>query len=484
MNNKKVFSNLIWRFFERCGAQGVTFLVSIVLARLLDPDVYGTVALITVFTTILQVFVDSGLGNALIQKKDADSLDFSSVFFFNLAVCLFLYALMFFFAPTIAAFYDRPDLVPMIRVLSLILIIAGVKNIQQAYVSKHFLFKKFFFATLAGTIGAAIIGITMAYLGFGAWAIIAQMLFNALVDTIVLWITVKWRPQMQFSWIRLKGLLSYGWKLLASSLLDTVYNDLTALIIGKKYSAEDLAFYEQGQKFPRLFVNNINSAIDSVLLPALAQEQDTISRVREMTRRSIRVSIYIMAPIMVGLAACGEPLIRLVLTEKWLPCLPYLRLFCIVYMLYPLQTANLNAIKAIGRSDLFLKLEIIKKAIGFSILLFTMQFSVLAMAIGVMITRVLYQVINAWPNKKLLDYGVKEISFDILPSISISLVMGICVYCIGKLHFSDLITLLIQIPVGVIIYVLGSRLFHIDSLNYIKKVLLSFTKKDKGEIEK
>ena len=476
MSRKKVFTNLIWRFLERCGAQGVTFLVSIVLARLLEPEAYGTVALITVFTTILQVFVDSGMGNALIQKKDADEIDFSSVFYFNIATCIVLYILMFFEAPFIAGFYNRIDMIPMIRALSLILIISGVKNVQQAYVSKYFLFKKFFFATLAGTIGAAVIGICMAYLGFGAWAIIIQMLFNALIDTIVLWITVKWRPKRLFSWIRLKKLLSYGWKLLASSLLDTIYNDLTSLIIGKKYSPESLAYYEQGQKFPRLFVNNINSAIDSVLLPALAQEQDIIARVREMTRRSIQVSIYIMAPIMVGLAACGEPLIRLVLTDKWLPCLPYLRLFCIVYMLYPLQTANLNAIKAIGRSDLFLKLEIIKKTVGFSILLVSMRYGVMAMAVGVMVTRVIYQIINSWPNKKLFDYGISEIAFDIMPSIGISLIMGMIVYGITFLHFSDTITLVIQIPIGVCVYFIGSCVFHISSMQYIKNILYSFIK--------
>ena len=217
MNNKKIISNFIWRFLERCGAQGVTLVVSIILARILDPSEYGTIALITVFITILQVFVDSGMGNALIQKKEADDLDFSSVFWFNLIMCVCLYLLMYFCAPLISEFYKMSELTPIIRVLSLILIISGVKNVQQAYVCRNMLFKKFFFATLGGTIGATLVGIAMAYCGFGIWALVAQMLFNSFVDTVILWVTVKWRPIRAFSKERLKVLFSYGWKLLLKS---------------------------------------------------------------------------------------------------------------------------------------------------------------------------------------------------------------------------------------------------------------------------
>ena len=355
MNNNKttVTSNFIWRFLERCGAQGVTFIVSIVLARLLDPSSYGTVALVTVFTTIMQVFVDSGMGNALIQKKDADDLDFSSVFWFNISMCAILYFVMFFSAPLISAFYKMPDLKPIVRVLSIILIISGIKNVQQAYVSRHMMFKRFFFSTLGGTVVAAIVGIAMAYLGYGVWALVAQMLINVLVDTTILWITVKWRPRRIFSLIRLKGLFSYGWKLLVSSLIDTIYKDLTQLIIGKKYSSTDLAQYNQGQKFPHIIVSNINTSIDSVLLPTMSKVQNSPDIVKSMTRRAIKTSTYIMMPFMVGLAVCAEPLVNLILTEKWLPCVFFLRIFCFSYAFFPIHTANLNAIKAMGRSDLF-----------------------------------------------------------------------------------------------------------------------------------
>ena len=474
MTVNKIYSNFLWRLFERCGAQGVTFIVSLVLARLLDPDVYGTVALVTVFTTIMQAFVDSGMGNALIQKKNADDLDFSTVFYFNLAISLALYAIMFFVAPLIGRFYDKPELVTMIRVLSIIILIAGVKNIQQAYVSRNLLYKKFFFATLSGTIAAAIAGIFMAYLGFGAWALVTQMLLNALVDTVFLWFTVKWRPHKMFSFKRLKSLFSFGWKLLISALLDIIYNELAQLVIGKKYSSSDLGYYNRGKQFPSVFVSNVNVAIDSVLLPVMSKDQDSIDRIKIMTRRSVRVGIYVMSPIMIGLAVCGKPLIRLILTEKWLPAVPYLWIFCIIYLLYPVQTANLNAIKAIGRSDVYLYLEVIKKVIGVVILIISMNYGVFAVACGVMITRILYQVINAIPSKRIFNYNYLEVVKDLFPSILVSAVMGVCVYSITLLNFPDLVTLIIQIPLGAVVYILISYFFKLDSFIYIKNNLKGF----------
>ena len=477
MNRKSVISNIIWRFLERCGAQGVTFIVSVVLARLLDPSLYGTVALVTVFTAILQVFVDSGMGNALIQKKDADDLDFSSVFYFNFSVCLLLYICMFFAAPLIAAFYNMPDLTPVVRVLSLTLIISGVKNIQQAYVSRNMLFKKFFFATLGGTIGAAVIGIWMAWKGYGVWALVAQNLFNSALDTIILWVTVKWRPKRAFSLERLKGLFSYGWKLLVSALLDTGYNNVRSLIIGKLYTSADLAFFNRGKQFPNLIVTNINTSIDSVLLPTMSKEQDNRERVRDMTRRAIKTSTFIMMPLMMGLAVCAVPLIRIVLTDKWLPAAFFLRVFCFTYAFYPIHTANLNAIKAMGRSDLFLKLEVIKKVVSIAALVSTMFISVEAMALALPVTSILGQIINSWPNRKLLDYSYRAQLLDMLPQIGMSLAMGGIVFTIQFLRLPDIATLLIQVPLGALIYIVGSKLLHIDSYEYVKGLIKSYTKK-------
>lgn len=471
MNTKNsVFSNMVWRFAERCGAQLITFVVSIVLARLLAPEDYGKIALITVFTTILQVFVDSGLGTALIQKKDSDDLDFSSVFYFNFIVCLVLYAGMFFVAPFIAKFYEDISLTPIVRVISLTIIISGVKGIQQSYVSKNMLFKKFFYSTLGGTIFSAILGIYLAYAGAGVWAIVAQQLSNTTIDTFILWITVKWRPKKLFSWKRLKKLLSFGWKILVSALLDTVYTNIRSLVIGKMYSSADLAFYNQGDKLPSVIVNNINTSIDSVLLPTLAKQQDDRERVKNMTRRAIKISTYIMAPLMMGLAFCATSVVDLVLTEKWLPCVPFLQIFCITYMFYPIHTANLNAIKAMGRSDLFLKLEIAKKIVGMILLLSTMWFGVMAMAYSLLVSMITSMIINSWPNRQLLNYSFKEQMIDIFPSVTLAVVMGIAISFINFFEFSSALTLLIKVLTGALIYIFGSKLLHLDSFEYLLEI--------------
>lgn len=477
MGKNNVINNFFWRFAERCGAQFVTLIVSIVLARVLSPSDFGTVSLVMVFTTIMQVFVDSGLGTALIQKKDADDLDFSSVFYFNFAVCLVLYAGMFVAAPYIAKFYNDDSLISIIRVISLTIIISGVKGIQQSYVSRNMLFKRFFFATLGGTIFSAFLGISMAYAGCGVWSIVAQQLANTTIDTLILWGTVRWRPKRMFSWERLSGLLSYGWKLLVSSLLDTVYNNLRNLIIGKIYTSADLAYYNQGDKFPKVIVTNINASIDSVLLPSMSGEQDHAERVKSMTRRAIKTSTYIMAPLMMGLMFCAEPIVKLLLTDKWLPCVPYLRIFCFTYMFWPIHTANLNAIKAMGRSDLFLKLEIIKKIMGLTLLLVTMRISVMAMAYSLIVSGILSQIINSWPNWKLLDYNYIEQLRDILPSIIIATGMGICVYFIGFLPMPITITLLIQIIAGAAIYIGVSAILKLEEFEYLLGMIKSFLKK-------
>ena len=477
MKNSTVFSNFIWRFAERCGAQVVSLIVSIVLARILVPEDYGTVALVTVFTSILQVFVDSGLGIALIQKKDADDLDFSSVFYFNFAVCLILYTGVFIAAPYIATFYGDNTLIPIIRALSLTIVISGIKGIQQAYISRNMLFKRFFFSTLGGTIFSAFLGIGMAYAGFGVWALVAQQLSNTTIDTLILWITVKWRPKKEFSWNRLKLLLSFGWKLLVSSLLDTVYSNLRNLIIGKLYSSADLAYYNQGDKLPRVIVTNINASIDSVLLPSMANSQDDRERVKKMTRRAIKTSIYIMAPLMMGMAFCAEPIVRIVLTDKWLPCVPFLRIFCITYMLWPVHTANLNAIKAMGRSDWFLRLEIVKKIVGMIILLSTMWFGVMAMAYSLILSGILSQIINSWPNRNLLGYGYLEQVRDFAPSILLALAMGICVYFIGYIPLPEIVTLIIQIFAGASIYIGISAFLKLEEFEYLLNMVKSFMKR-------
>ncbi|WP_444320451.1 lipopolysaccharide biosynthesis protein [Megasphaera sp.] len=462
-----VVTNFIWKFAERCGAQFISFVVSIILARILMPSDYGVIALCMVFIYILQVFADSGLGTALIQKKSPDNLDYSTVFFTNIFISLVLYFWMWIGAPYIADFYAMPELVSLVRVLSLILISNGLRNVQQAYVSKHMIFKRFFYSTLGASISSTIVGIGLAYHGFGIWSLVAQQLFNGYVGTLILWLTVPWRPSFTFSFIRLKKLFAFGWKLLVSALISTGYDQLWQLIIGKVYSPSDLAYFNQGQKFPQVIVTNINASIDSILLPTMSSEQEHRDRVRDMTRRAIKTSIFIMAPLMIILAACSDNIVTLVLTEKWLPCVPFLCIFCINYMFWPVHTANLNAINALGRSDIFLKLEIIKNVIGISIVLYTMQYSVMAMAYGTLVSGVCSQIINAWPNKKLLHYGYFQQVRDFIPSIFLAAAAGCVAYIIGFLALPLVGLLILQGVTGLMIYFILAYIIKIDACLYL-----------------
>ena len=479
-NRTRVVSNFLWRFFERIGAQMITVIVNIILARRLGPGPAGKIAIVLAITNLLKVFAESGMGTALIQKKDPDDLDFSSVFFFNMGFSTILYLGLFAFAPRIAAHYGDPSLVPIIRVLGLTLVVSGLYNVQQAYVSKTLQFKRFFFATLGGTLFSGALSVAMVYLGCGIWSLVALQLSNFAVNTLILWFTVNWRPKRMFSWQRLGGLLSYGWKLLVSSFLDTAYNQLYPLIIGGRYTAEELGQYDKGRSWPDQITTSINQSLDSVLLPVLSEKQDQKTQVREMTRRAIKTSSYIMMPVMAGLAACAEPLIRLLLKEQWLPSVPYMQIFCVIYAFYPLHTANLNAIKAVGRSDIFLKLELIKTALGLAVLFVTVRYGIMAMALGMLFWDICSQLVNAWPNRKLLDYPYLTQLKDMAPSILLSAVMAAAVLAVLRLGLSDGLTLLIQIPLGVAIYVTGSVLLKLESFEYLLATAKNMIQKRKA----
>ena len=479
-NGSKVASNFLWRFFERFGAQMLNIVVGIILARKLGPGPSGQIAVVLAVINILKVFADSGMANALIQKKDPDDLDFSSVFFFNLAFSLLLYLGLFFAAPAIARFYREDSYVAILRVLGLLVVISGLYNVQLAYVSKTMQFKRFFFATLGGTVFSGALSIAMVYLGFGIWSLVALQLSNFAVNTLILWFTVSWRPQKMFSAERLKKLLSFGWKLLAASFLDTLYLQIYSLVIGRRYPKEELGQFDKGRNWPDQITTSINASLDSVLLPVLSAEQDNVQTLREMTRRAIKTSSFIMMPMMAGLAACATPLVRLLLKEQWLPCVPYMQIFCAIYAFYPLHTANLNAIKAMGRSDIFLKLEVVKKVVETSVLLITLRYGVLAMALGQLFCDILAQLINAWPNKKLLNYPYWTQLKDLMPCLLLSLVMAGCVLAVQLLGLHDLLTLVIQILLGVIIYVLGAKLLKLDSFDYILNTAKTILQKRKA----
>lgn len=480
IQDKVIVTNLLWRFFERTGAQIVTFIVSLFLARLLNPKDYGTIALVMVLINVLNVLVDGGLGNALIQAREVDDIDFSTVFYFNAFFCIILYCLLYIASPYISVFYKDETLTRIIRILSLMILISSIKNIQQAYVSRHLLFKKFFYSTLVGTILAAIVGVILAIKGAGVWALIIQYLVNAFVDTSILWITVKWKPKLVFSWRRLWGLFQYGWKLLFSQLITVGYQNIRQLLIGKLYTSETLAYYNQGDKIPNLFVTNIIYSIDSVLFPTLSKAQDSKDIVKQGTRKAIQLSSYVLIPFLTGLAICAPTLIKLVLTEKWLPSVPYLRIFCFIYAFYPLHTANLNAIKAMGHSEIYLRLEIFKNIIGIVILLFSLRLGPLYIAIGYALSTVLAQFINAWPNKRLLDYGYFEQLRDMLPPLFCSAIMGVIIFFISMLNLNVIITLMIQVIFGIITYVLLSKFLKLSSYIQLMNIVQKIVRGGKG----
>ena len=467
INKTKVISSLFWKLMERGGTQGIQFIVQIVLARLLLPKDFGTIAIVMVFISLAQVFVQSGFNTALIQNKDADEVDFSSVFYLSLFVASLLYVIIYFTASFVADFYKDPVLIPVLRVLALTLFFGAFNSIQNAYVARNMMFKKLFYSSVGAILASGTAGIIAAYMGLGVWALVIQQLINQISITIIMWFTVKWRPILIFSFKKVKKLFSFGWKLLVSSLIDVLYLDIRTLIIGRIYTPSVLGYYNRGQQFPNVIVSNINGSIQSVMLPTLSAHQDDIKRVKEMMRRAIKTSSFMIFPMMFGMAVVAEPLVKIVLTDKWLPAVPFLQIFCITYALMPIHTANLQAINALGKSDIFLILEVIKKVIGLIILVISLQFGVYAIALGQVFSGILSTFINAYPNKQLLNYSYKEQLVDIVPSLTITMIMGIVVYMFKFINISVWNMLVIQISVGIFIYFALAKLFKIESFIYL-----------------
>ncbi len=479
---KTVISSLVWKFLERLGTQGIQFVVSIILARLLLPSDYGIITMIMVFTAIANSFIQSGFSTSLIQKKNSDELDFSSVLYTSFVIAIVCYIILFLASPLIADFYQMPQIKVILRVLALTLFFGAFNSVQNAKLSKDMKFKTLFFSSLGAIIVSGTTGITMAYLGFGAWALVGQQLANIIASTIILWFTSGWRPKIMFSLTRVKGLFSYGWKIMCSSLIDTFYQNLYNLVIGKFYNSATLGNYNKGEQFPKLIAVNIDGAIGSVMLPAYAREQERKDKVKKMVRRAIVTSSLILFPLMLGLAAIAEPLVKILLTDKWLGCVPFMQILCVVYALYPINTANLQAIKALGKSDYFLKLEIIKKILGITVLIITVPHGVYTMAIGQVIVTIISTMINAFPNRKLLNYNYFEQVKDILPNLLIAILMFIVVYPIKYLIDNTILLLTIQIIVGAIIYIALMNIFKVEAFNYLFDIIEKRFKKNK-EVE-
>lgn len=464
-----IISNLFWKFAESISAQLVTTIVSIILARLLEPSDYGLISMVIVFITLANVFVSDGLASGLIQKKDADILDFSSFLYFNIAISVVLYIILFFTAPLIADFYGEGYelIVPILRVLSLQVILTSISSVQNAYISKKMIFNKLFKSTFAGTIVSAIVGISMAYKGFGVWSLVAQYIASTLVSTFALSIVIRKLPALKFSYKRVRNLLRYSVRILGSGLLITGFQELRALIIGRIYSSEDLAFYDKGRQFPNLIITNIHTTISTVLFPKLSNEQDQILRVKNTTRNAIRFSSFLLCPMMLGLAVVSRQVVILLLTEKWLDCVPLMQLFCVINLTLPIHSANMQAIKAMGKSDTYFRLELIKKIVELVVLLITMRISVKAIVAGAAILSTFFIFVNAYPNIRLINYSLEEQLRDLFPSVISSLIMAVIVMFIGMLPMEEFPMLVIQIVVGITVYILIGIITKNKELKYI-----------------
>lgn len=472
-SKQKVAGGLFWSYGERIMAQLVSLIVSIVLARLLDPENYGVISIVMIFITFCDAIVTGGFGNAIVQKKDADELDVNTMLCCSVATSILLYIIMFCAAAYIASFYNMPIIRPILRVLGLRLLISGVNSIQRAWIQKRMLFRRFFISTSFGTVISAVVGIAMAYMGMGAWSLVAQYLTNSFIDTTVLLITNDWKPRLQFSWSRAKTMLSYGWKVLLTTVVYTIEGDLRSLIIGKQFGSADLAYYDQGKKFPNLLVTNINTSISNVMFPVLSKSQDNLARMRTICRRSIKISTYLLAPLLIGLIAVSNEFVLVILSDKWLPCVPYLQILTLVYLVRPLTTTCQQAIMSTGRSDITLKIMVavnITDAVLLLVAVFALK-SVLMIAVGALITEVVSMGLFMKYVKKCIGYTYREQLLDIGPSLLLAISMGIVVYCIGLLELKAGLLLIAQIITGAIYYILVSYILHFEPFEYIVKMI-------------
>ena len=467
--SNKVLSGLFWVYLENTSAQLISFIVTVVLARLLEPTHYGTIALLTVFIALAQVFVVNGISSALIQKKDVDELDYSSMFWFNLVMSFLLYAVLFFTAPMIGEYYQNKELALVLRILALSVPLSAYNCIQQAWVSSQMVFKKSFISGSGGGILSGVIGVIMAYLGCGLWALVAQRILLVAFNTILLKMVVEWTPRRIFSWERLKPMLSFGWKMMATGFLFTAYSQLRSLVIGKRYSAAELGYYDRGFSFPSLIAGNIDSTITRVLFPALAQSQGDGSSLAKKSRRAAKTSAFIMTPILWGLAVIAHPLVELLLGQKWLPCVPYLQIMCLVWWLQPTQTCSAQAIKAIGRSDLYLYIELISKAVGLLLLAIAVFVfdSVFAIAIMYFVSQFIAAVIYGCYSYKYIGYRLWHQMIDVFYPALMSLVMCIIVYYIGMINLNVVLIIIIQIMCGIAVYWALSVITKSESYQYI-----------------
>lgn len=469
-----------WQYLQKFSSQIVSFLVSLVLARLLSPEDYGIVALVQVVVVFFDAFTSRGFNQALIQKKDVDSLDYSTVFWFNLGINTLFYIGLFVAAPYIAAFYNMPSISLMLRVLAVRLLINSANSIQQAFIQKNMQYKKLLLPTIIGTVTSAVTGISMAYAGAGAWALVAQSIVASTVNLLVMFFTVSWYPRFAFSFVRLKGMSRYGTNMLLISLAESVYNELRALVIGKLYTPSDLAFHDKGKNLPSLVMANLQNSVSTVFFSALVHEnsrEDILKKCRE----NLSSMFFLLAPVLVGLASVSAPLLTVLYTEKWVSAAPYMVLYCLTFLTWIPQTPALQAINAAGRADVTLKLTLAQCVLGLALLFGMMSFGPVAVAASVFAGNVISTVIIIVVFGKMFGYTVKGYLQDTGITTVQVCIMSLAVYFAGKLTDNALLQLLIQVSVGAGCYILLGELLKNKSHKATKKAIISKLKKNSKE---
>ena len=454
MDKKKVIASLVYKFIERLSVKGLGLVISIVLARLLAPEYFGQIAIMNVFINLSQVITESGFTTALIQRKDIQEQDYSTVFYINLALAAVCFVVLQVAAPLISGYYEQ-DITKPLQVYAITLFFHAFNALQMARMQKRMEFRKIMVCSLLATIISGAAGVVAAYCGMGLWALILYNMMNGIIVCFTAAFAEKWLPKLEFSLHRAKLLFSYGGKMFVSTVLCSLYNDIRSLVIGKKFSSDDLAYYNRGQQFPQVISNTLDSAIQSVMFPTMASVQDDEDQLRKMLRRAETMGAYVIIPIMFGLAAVSEAVVQILLTEKWLPCVPYMQWLCIANAAIPIMSSNLIAIKASGRSDLYMRLEMVRRVVMLAILLvsiFAFQ-TVEAIAIGFCVSSWVDAIITMLPAKRLVGYGIKAQFRELWKIILTAVAMFVAVWAMNCLTWTSLVLLPAQILVGCGIYI-------------------------------
>lgn len=467
----KTVKGVAWSAVERFTAQGIQFVFNILIARILLPEDYGVVAMLGIFLAVAQTFIDSGFGNALVQRQNRTEEDYSTVFYFNLAVSVFFCLLLWVTAPLIASFYKIELLTKVTRILSLTLVINAFRAVHEAQLNIRMDFRKKAVVTIICTAVIGIVGLWMAYKGYGVWALVIQSVVGSAVRTILIWLMVKWIPSLSFSWESFKNLFGFGSKVLGSSLLNTVYGNIYSLVIGKVFTPSALGVYNRAESFAAFPSSSMTSMLQQVTYPAMCSIQNDDERLAGAYRRLLNMAAFVVFPAMVGLAAVADPMIRILLTDKWEGSIYYLQIICFALMWYPIHAVNLNILLVRGRSDLFLKLEIIKKIIGLTILCATVPFGLVVMCYGQIASSLICLVINTHYNEDLIGYGFLKQMKNMLPILVHSLIMGVLVWLIVKALPTIWLQLIVGVIAGAAYYILGAWIFKFPELNEVLNLL-------------